>query len=147
MNITASAPTLWIPNDIGEENFSEMIAKLGNANAPGSESNMQLLQAFCTAVGVDLENLLQEIEGKSPIKVTNASPSFASDNTYQDYGYKGTITVTRATASMRPEVIFGLTEAMSGNYAPICESGAGVVYIYAKVNTPITIPLVIVHKE
>lgn len=147
MNITASAPTLWIPNDIGEENFSEMIAKLGNANPAGSESNMQLIQAFCNAVGTDLANLLLEIEGKAPIKVTNVSPVFAADSTYSDYGYKGTITVTGATASMRPEVVFGLTEAMSGNYAPICESGAGVVYIYAKVNTSITIPLVIVHKE
>jgi len=99
------------------------------------------------AIDAVLKDQADDIALLTPIKVTNASPSFASDNTYQDYGYKGTITVTGATASMRPEVIFGLTEAMSGNYAPICESGAGVVYIYAKVNTPITIPLVIVHKE
>lgn len=99
------------------------------------------------AIDAVLKDQADDIALLTPIKVANASPSFASDNTYQDYGYKGTITVTGATASMRPEVIFGLTEAMSGNYAPICESGAGVVYIYAKVNTPITIPLVIVHKE
>ena len=99
------------------------------------------------AIDLILKTHADSLSALSPIKVANASPSFASDNTYQDYGYKGTITVTGATASMRPEVVFGLTEAMSGNYAPICESGAGVVYIYAKVNTPITIPLVIVHKE
>lgn len=145
MTITAQAPSLLLSN--ASETFASFWAKVNGDNEAGNESNMQLLQAFCTAVGVDLENLLQEIEGKSPIKVTNASPSFAADNTYQDYGYKGTITVTGATASMRPEVIFGLTEAMSGNYAPICESGAGVVYIYAKVNTSITVPLVVVHKE
>lgn len=107
------------------------------------ELNANNLDAIDTA----LKDQADDIALLTPIKVTNASPSFASDNTYQDYGYKGTITVTGATASMRPEVIFGLTEAMSGNYAPICESGAGVVYIYAKVNTPITVPLVIVHKE
>ena len=99
------------------------------------------------AIDAVLKDHADDIALLTPIKVTNASPSFASDNTYQDYGYKGTITVTGATASMRPEVIFGLAEAMSGNYAPICESGAGVVYIYAKVNTSITIPLVVVHKE
>ncbi len=99
------------------------------------------------AIDAVLKDQADDIALLTPIKVTNASPSFASDNTYQDYGYKGTITVTGATASMRPEVIFGFAEAMSGNYAPICESGAGVVYIYAKVNTPITVPLVVVHKE
>ena len=107
------------------------------------ELNADNLDAIDTA----LKEQADDIALLTPIKVANASPSFASDNTYQDYGYKGTITVTGVTASMRPEVIFGLAEAMSGNYAPICESGAGVVYIYAKVNTSITIPLVIVHKE
>lgn len=107
----------------------------------------ELNAANLDAIDAALKDQADDIALLTPIKVANASPSFASDNTYQDYGYKGTITVTGATASMRPEVIFGLTEAMSGNYAPICESGAGVVYIYAKVNTSITIPLVIVHKE
>lgn len=99
------------------------------------------------AIDTALKAHADALSALSPIKVTNASPTFASDSTYNDYPYKGTIPVTGATASMRPEVVFGLTEAMSGNYAPICESGAGVVYIYAKVNTSITIPLVIVHKE
>lgn len=145
MNITAVAPSLSFST--GQEGHPTFWRKVNGNNEAGSESNMQLLQAFCNAVGVDLANLLQEIESKDPIKVTNASPTFASDDTYNDYPYKGTINVTGATASMRPEVIFGLTEAMSGNYAPICESGAGVVYIYAKVNTSITVPLVVVHKE
>lgn len=83
----------------------------------------------------------------TPLKVTNVSPTFAADSTYADYAYKGTIAVPGATSAMRPEVVFGLTEALSGNYAPICESGTDSVYIYAKVNTAITIPSVVVYKE
>lgn len=81
-----------------------------------------------------------------PIKVTNANPVWAADSTYQDFGYRGTITVSGCTATMRPEVVFGNAEALSGNYAAVCESGTDCVYIYAKVNTAITIPLVVVHK-
>jgi len=83
----------------------------------------------------------------TPLKVTNASPVFSADSTYADYGYRGTITVQGATSSMRPEVIFGNDEALSGNYAAVCATGTDVVYIYAKVNTAITIPVVLVYKQ
>lgn len=83
----------------------------------------------------------------TPIKVTNAVPTWTVDTTYPEFAFRGTIAVAGATETMRPEVIFGNAEALSGNYAAVCESGAGVVYIYAKTNDNITIPLVVVHKE
>lgn len=98
------------------------------------------------AIDTALKSHADDIALLTPIKVTNASPTFVSDSTYADFGYKGTIAVQGATSSMRPEVILGNDEALSGDYAAVCESGTDCVYIYAKVNTAITIPVVLVYK-
>ena len=72
--------------------------------------------------------------------------TWVADNTYTGYGYKASITLTGVTADMIPEVIFGATEAISGNYLPIAESYAGGIYIWSKVDDTITIPTIIVQK-
>ena len=43
-------------------------------------------------------------------------------------------------------IIFGMAEATSGDYAPLCETYAGGVYIWSKKNTAITIPVITVLK-
>ena len=83
----------------------------------------------------------------APKVVNNVSPTWVSDATYADYGYKGTITISGVTSSMRPEVTFGVDEALSGNYAPICNAVSGGVEIYGKVDTAITIPTVVVYEK
>lgn len=78
---------------------------------------------------------------------TNTSVStWVADNTYTGYGYKASITLSGVTADMIPQVIFGATEATSGNYLPIAESYAGGIYIWSKVNDTITIPTITVQK-
>lgn len=81
----------------------------------------------------------------APKVVNNVSPNWVSDSTYADYGYKGTITINGVTATMRAEVTFGMEEATSGNYAPICNTTTNGVEIYAKVNDAITIPTIVVY--
>ena len=81
----------------------------------------------------------------TPIVVNNVSPTWVSDSTYANYGYKGTIAINGVTSSMRAEVTFGLNEATSGNYAPICETETDGVVIYGKVDTTITIPSIVVY--
>ena len=75
-----------------------------------------------------------------------SASSWVADTTYADYGYKCTIALTGVTADDVAEVIFGVTEATSGDYAPICETYAGGVYLYSKVNTAITVPTIMVMK-
>ena len=67
---------------------------------------------------------------------------FSADTTYTDYAYKATIRLSDVTSNMLPSIVFGATEAISGNYAPIAESFDGGIYIYSKVNTQITIPII-----
>lgn len=78
---------------------------------------------------------------------TNVSAStWVSDNTYADYAYKCELNVSGVTANDYAEVVFGVAEATSGDYAPIAETGAGTITIYSKVNTSITIPTIKVEK-
>ena len=80
------------------------------------------------------------------LSFTNVTASsWVSDSTYTDYGYKCELSLTGVTATMYATVTYGVTEATSGNYAPVCDTGTGTVTIYSKVNDSITIPTIIVQ--
>ena len=84
---------------------------------------------------------------ETSIKLSNTTVStWVSDTTYTDYPYKATIAATGIASSMVAEVVFDVADAESGNYAPVCETYDGGVYIYSKVNTAITIPTILVVK-
>ena len=84
---------------------------------------------------------------ETSIKLSNTTVSdWVSDTTYADYPYKATIAATDVTSSMVAEVIYDVADAESGNYAPVCNTFDGGVYIYSKVNTAITIPTILVVK-
>ena len=81
--------------------------------------------------------------------VSVATTAWASDSTYTDFPFRASIPITGCTASHKPDVTFKLTDAMSGNYAPVCESYAGGIYIYAatKPTATLTIPTILLLKE
>lgn len=74
--------------------------------------------------------------------VAVAASVWASDTTYAAYPYAAVITCSGVTASHVPDVAFGVTEATSGNFAPVASSGNGTVTIYAatKPTAAITLP-------
>ena len=74
--------------------------------------------------------------------VAVAASVWASDTTYAAYPYAAVITCSGVTASHVPDVAFGVTEATSGNFAPVATSGSGTVTIYAatKPTAAITLP-------
>lgn len=78
--------------------------------------------------------------------VSVAANRFASDSTYSGYSYKGTVPLSGVTSTMFADVVFSPANAISGNYAPICETYNGGVYIWAKVNTAITIPSIAIMR-
>lgn len=63
-----------------------------------------------------------------------------ADETYADYSYRASVALTDVEATMLPDIVYDVTEATSGNYAPVCAAYSGGVYIYSKVDDEITIP-------
>lgn len=57
--------------------------------------------------------------------------SFVADTTYADYPYRAAVALSGVMESMIPEVVFTLTDAVSGNFAPVAACYNGGVYIYA----------------
>lgn len=104
-------------------------------------------QTDMTAAQGDITSLQSGKEAKKMVftSVEVETTDWASDLTYNDFPYKGTIAAEDVTSGMIPEVIFDVPEAMSGNFAPVAESGTDEIYIFAaEVPADITIPTIIV---
>lgn len=73
---------------------------------------------------------------------------WTDDITYTDYPKKADIPCEGVTTNYVADVIFGITEAFSNNYAPVTLTGDGVVTIYAKEvpSADITIPTIKCEK-
>ena len=79
---------------------------------------------------------------------TVEAASFTADETYGDFPYRAAVPLTGAAEAMTPEVVFGVTDAMSGTFAPVAESYAGGVYIYAAEipSAAVTIPTILLWR-
>ena len=79
---------------------------------------------------------------------TIATSAWASDTTYADYPYRASFALPSITALSFVEIVFSPADATSGNFAPVCDTYAGGVYIYAKAvpDAAITIPTIIVWR-
>ncbi len=76
---------------------------------------------------------------------TVSASAFVTDATYEAYPYRAAVPLTGVIASMIPEVIFGMEDAIGGNFAPVAETYGGGIYLYAT-NIPdsdIVIPTII----
>ena len=83
----------------------------------------------------DFANASHAHAGYAEVKIFSgvsvAASAWVSDSTYAAYPCAASIACPGVTASHVPEVVFGATEAASGNFAPVALSGNGTVKIYA----------------
>ena len=91
--------------------------------------------------------------GAQPARLTFTNKSIAtsawsSNSTYTDFPYRAAVACTGVTAAMFAEVVFSPADATSGNFAPVCDTYNGGIYIYAKAvpDATITIPTIIVWR-
>ena len=68
-------------------------------------------------------------------------------SSHETYRYSCDIACDGVTAKDYAKVVFDIAEATSGDYAPICETGAGFVRIWSKRNESIVIPTIIVLQS
>ena len=79
------------------------------------------------------------------IEDTSVSTWVASTK-YANFAYKAQINIANLTEDDFVNVVFGVNEAVSGNYAAAIEQYAGYILVFSKVNTAITIPTISVTK-
>lgn len=73
--------------------------------------------------------------------------SWVSDSTYDNYPYRCNIAISGVESDDVAFVTFASPQAESGNYNNICNTYNGGVTIYSAVNTPITVPVILVCNQ
>lgn len=121
-------------------------------NSPGNDSDMQIIDAAfgsvfssMNAMSSSIGSLSSSIENKQNklLAFSNVVASnWVADATYTNYPYACSLLCSGITGDSVVDVIFGMTEATSGDYAPICETLSDTVKIYAKASDTITIPMI-----
>lgn len=71
---------------------------------------------------------------------------WVQDSTYSSFPFRCDLLCNGVTSTSFAEVVFNLMDAISGKYAPICETKDNIVSIWSENNTSITIPTIIVYK-
>ena len=80
-------------------------------------------------------------------KIEDTSVStWAASNKYTGFGYQAQINIDDLSEFDSVNVVFGLLDAISGNYAPAIEIYSGYILVFAKVNAAITIPTIEITK-
>ena len=93
-----------------------------------------------------INTVQSSVNSKQPksLKFENVTASsWAADTEFADYGYKCTIPLSGVTSTCYSDVVFSVADATSGNYAPISRTYNGGIYIWGKVNTNITINVIV----
>lgn len=90
--------------------------------------------ALLTAIQLELKGLEAGtgVELKK-LKFTNVivqKTNFSDDATYGDFPFRAEAQLDGVIETMTPEVIFGVADAISGNFCPVSETFNGGVYIY-----------------
>ena len=94
------------------------------------------LEAAVATLHAEFEKIKDNVAAATQIyKFSNVrvpTAGFREDGTYSDYPLAAAIELPGVRSSLMPTVVFALAEAQSGNYAPVAESGDGLVRIWAK---------------
>ena len=110
-----------------------------------SELNTKYEWVVCYTSG----NVLKQYcpDNNDTYKIEDKSVStWAASNKYTGFGYQAQINIPNLSESDSVNVVFGLLDAISGNYAPAIEIYSGYILVFAKVNTTITIPTIEITK-
>ena len=92
------------------------------------------------------ENLGAQKKRITFVNTNVAASAWAADETYTDYPYRAAIPLTGVTAASFAEVVLSPADAVSGAYAPVCETYAGGIYLYANAapGAAVTIPAIVI---
>ena len=86
-----------------------------------------------------IQNELAELEAGTAVEMKKRlfadtvvpASAFSETGEYDAYPYRASVALEGVLASMIPEVIYGMEDATSGNFAPVAETYNGGVYLFA----------------
>lgn len=157
----AAGTTALTPAMITDERLDETVCGIVTEQVGIDTTTMQEqfeavlteTQEQCEAVLDAISDELADLEAGTAVELkklqfTNtavAKTAFVANTTYADYPYRAAVALTGVLASMIPDVVLALTDASSGNFAPVAECYNGGVYIYAASppDAAITIPTIL----
>ena len=84
------------------------------------------------AIGIEVPEFDDAQPISSPVTQRTLTLVSSSDTEYPGFPYKYSFPCVGATATRTADVTFDVSDATSGNFVPICETGAGALYIWAK---------------
>ena len=92
------------------------------------------------------ENLGAQKKRLTFVNTNVAASAWAADETYADYPYRAAIPLTGVTAASFAEVVLSPADAVSGAYAPVCQTYTGGIYLYANAapGAAVTIPAIVI---
>lgn len=100
-----------------------------------------------TSGGVLKQYCPNDLTNNQTYKIEDTSVStWAASTKYVDFAFEAQINIADLSESDFVNVVFGVNEANSGNYAAAIEQYAGYILVFSKVNTAITIPTISVTK-
>lgn len=145
--------TKIIPSLITDERLDKSVCGLVSNDG---EIDTTVAQAQLEALLKAYEDALAAAEGGTAFELkrlqftdTVVQPAaFVADSTYPDFPFRAAVALDGVLTTMTPEVVLGVSEAMSGNFAPVAETYTGGIYLYAASapEAEITIPTIIAWK-
>ena len=136
-NTGGTSETGTLVGSITPSGWSGGAALTGTPTAPTADAATSTTQIATT-------EFVHKAAGKlSFTSVSVASSAFVSDTTYTDFPYRASVALNGVTSSMFPEVVFSVSDAMSGVFAPAAQTYDGGVYIYANAQQAVTIPTIL----
>ena len=124
--------------------------KLNSSTSSTSEDTAATPKAVKTA----MDKANAAVPRSSLLRFTNVTfvaNTGVTDTTYDGYAIRYDVSCTDVTTDYSADVRFAPADAVSGNFAPFCDTGNGIVKIYAKQAVKdnggnITIPVIICTK-
>lgn len=112
---------------------------LGNEPLPNSDFWKQVTEDGYTATNVSYD---VEVPASSWVELTG------DEIEYKEYPYRAEIIINGITAASNVRVTFNYDEMMSNDFAPLCNSFYGGIYIYSKhlITRDIVIPVITADK-
>lgn len=121
---------------ITDERLDKSVCGLATA---GISVDTTVMHSQFDAFLKSIQNELAELEAGTAVEMKKRlftdtvvpASAFSETGEYDAYPYRASVSLDGVLASMIPEIIYGMEDATSGNFAPVAETYNGGVYLFA----------------